>query len=144
MMELPTVALLRSAYNALSTQIGSAVGRVAPDQRPSHGNVMEQLDLEDGLRLTDLAERAGMAPQSIGELVDQLEELGYVERRPDPDDRRAKRIYRTAKGKKVSETAVAAAFETEEDLKDLFGEERLAELRRQLMRIINEPGGSDR
>ncbi len=69
--------------------------------------------------------------------------MGYVERRPDPDDRRAKRIYRTAKGKKVSETAVAAAFETEDDLRELLGEDRLTELRRQLMRIIDEVGESD-
>jgi len=143
-MELPTVSLLRSAYHALSTQIGSAVEQVAPDQRPSHGNVMEHLDLEDGLRLTDLAERAGMAPQSIGELVDELEKLGYVERRPDADDRRAKRIYRTAKGKKVSETAVAAAFKTEDDLRALLGEDRLSELRGQLMQIIEEASETDR
>lgn len=99
---------------------------------------MEQLDFDDGQRLTDLAEGAGMAPQSIGELVDQLEELGYVERRPDPDDRRAKRIYRTEKGKKASDIARAAAFETEAVLNRLLGEKRLAELRVQLMRIVDE------
>lgn len=137
-MDLPTVALLRSAYNALSKEISAAMQEAAPDQRPSHGNVMEQLDFNDGQRLTDLAEGAGMAPQSIGELVDQLEELGYVERRPDPDDRRAKRIYRTEKGKKASDIARAAAFETEAVLNSLLGEKRLAELRWQLMRIVDE------
>lgn len=135
-MNLPTVALLRSAYNALSNRIGAAVREVAPDQRPAHGNVMEQLDMEDGQRLTDLARGAGMSPQSIGELVDQLEELGYVERRPDPDDRRAKRIYRTAKGRKASETAFRAAYATETELEQLLGEEPLDELRSRLRRII--------
>jgi DNA-binding MarR family transcriptional regulator len=141
-MDLPTVALLRSAYNALSKQISVAMQEVAPDQRPSHGNVMEQLDFEDGLRLTDLAEGAGMAPQSIGELVDQLEDLGYVERRPDPDDRRAKRVYRTAKGRKASETARATAFGTEAELRDLLGDEELARFRMMLIRIVDEVGGN--
>lgn len=140
-MNAPTVALLRAAYNTLSKEISTAVQEVVPDQRPSHGNVMEQLDFEDGQRLTDLAEGAGMAPQSIGELVDQLEELGYVERRPDPDDRRAKRIYRTAKGEKASETARTTAFATEAALSDLLGEEELAKLRSQLLRIIDQIGG---
>jgi DNA-binding MarR family transcriptional regulator len=39
---------------------------------------MEQLELEDGLRLTDLAARAGITAQSMGELVDDLEVKGYV------------------------------------------------------------------
>lgn len=141
-MDIPTVALLRAAYNILAKEISVAVQEVAPDQRPSHGNVMEQLDFEDGQRLTDLAEGAGMAPQSIGELVDQLEELGYVERRPDPDDRRAKRIYRTAKGEKATETARTTAFATETALSDLLGEEELAGLRSQLLRIVDEMGGN--
>jgi DNA-binding MarR family transcriptional regulator len=100
-MEVPTVVLLRLARDLLSAEVGAEVRRVAPDQRPTHGSVMEQLDFEDGLRLTDLARGAGMTPQALGELVDQLEALGYVERRPDPDDRRAKRIYRTARAASV-------------------------------------------
>jgi hypothetical protein len=38
----------------------------------------------------------------MGQLVDELEELCYVERRPDPVDRRAKRIHLTRKGKRRS------------------------------------------
>ncbi len=39
-----------------------------------------------------------MSPQAMGELVDELEQLGYVVRRPDPTDRRAKLIILTKKG----------------------------------------------
>jgi DNA-binding MarR family transcriptional regulator len=45
---------------------------------------MEMLAIQDGLRLTDIAARAGMAPQSMGELVDDLVSKGYLERREDP------------------------------------------------------------
>jgi DNA-binding MarR family transcriptional regulator len=140
-MDIPTVALLRLAYHELANEVGAAVRRVAPDQRPAHGSIMEQLDFEDGQRLTDLAEGAGIAPQSAGELVDQLETHGYVERRPDPDDRRAKRIYRTTKAKKASKAAIDAAQRSELELKQLLGEKRLAALRDDLERIVEAKGG---
>ena len=141
-MDIPTVALLRLAYHELAKEVGAAVRAVASDQKPSHGSIMEQLDFEDGLRLTDLAEGAGIAPQSAGELVDQLEALGYIERRPDPDDRRAKRIHRTAKAKKASKAAIAAAQRSEQELKTLLGGKRLTALREELKRIVEAKGGT--
>jgi DNA-binding MarR family transcriptional regulator len=64
---------------------------------PRHGAVLAYLD-EDGLRATELARLTGRHKQIIGRLVDELEELGYVERRPDPEDRRAKLIFPTDRG----------------------------------------------
>jgi DNA-binding MarR family transcriptional regulator len=105
---------------------------------------MEQLDFTDGMRLTDLAKGAELTPQSAGELVDQLEELGYVERRPHPDDRRAKRIYRTAKAKKATQAAIEAAQLSEEKIKNLLGERRYSQLRDDLTEIIKAQGGTVR
>ncbi|GAA4521651.1 MULTISPECIES: MarR family winged helix-turn-helix transcriptional regulator [Nonomuraea] len=68
-----------------------------PRLRPRHGAVLAYLD-EEGSRATDLAARSGQHKQVIGTLVDELEELGYVERRPDPADRRAKLIVPTGRG----------------------------------------------
>jgi DNA-binding MarR family transcriptional regulator len=67
------------------------------DLRPRHGAVLAYLD-EDGIRATELARLSGQHKQLIGRLVDELEELGYVERRPDPADRRAKLVIPTARG----------------------------------------------
>jgi DNA-binding MarR family transcriptional regulator len=97
---------------------------------------MEQLELEDGLRLTDLATRAGITVQSMGELVDDLEVKGYVERRPDPDDRRAKRIYLTDRGQKNARVAKRATAEVENHLAELLGRQRYHLLRRTLEDII--------
>ena len=63
----------------------------------THINLTRNLD-EDGTRLTVLARRAAMTKQSMGELVDQIERTGLIERRPDPSDGRAKLICFTDKG----------------------------------------------
>ncbi len=141
---LPTSALLRTAYNTLAARIYAAVvaGTAVDDLRPAHGNAMEQLELEDGLRLTDLATRAGMTAQSMGELVDDLEVKGYLERRPDPDDRRAKRIYLTGRGRENARVAKQTIAEVEAALAELLGERRYDELRRALEAII-AAGASD-
>ncbi|MEU4541458.1 MarR family transcriptional regulator [Streptosporangium sp. NPDC023825] len=52
----------------------------------------------DGVRATELSRPAGTSKQIIGMLIDELEALGYVERRPDPSDRRAKLICPTERG----------------------------------------------
>jgi DNA-binding MarR family transcriptional regulator len=67
------------------------------DLHPRHGTVMAYLD-PDGVRATELSRLSGQHKQVVGTVVDELESLGYVERRPDPDDRRAKLIRPTSKG----------------------------------------------
>jgi len=142
---LPSSALLRTAYNALAARIFASVvsGTDFDDLRPSHGNAMEQLELEDGLRLTDLAARAGITAQSMGELVDDLEAKSYLERRPDPDDRRAKRIYLTDRGRKNARVAKRAAANVEDYLAELLGQQRYHLLRRSLEDIIVAESGDD-
>jgi DNA-binding MarR family transcriptional regulator len=67
------------------------------DLRPRHGAVLAYLD-RNGVRGTELARITGQHKQIIGTIVDELEALGYVERRPDPADRRAKLVFPTERG----------------------------------------------
>lgn len=138
-------ALLRRTYNLLAERIfaGIVAHPGYHDLRPSHGNVLEQLELEDGVRLTDLAARAGMTPQSMGQLVDDLERLGYLERSPDPEDRRAKRIHLTARGKENVRVAARVAEAMERDLIDLVGESRFRAFRRTLEEIVGAEGSAE-
>jgi len=53
---------------------------------------------QDGSRLTDLAERAGMSKQAMGDLVDQCAAWGLVSREPDPRDARARLVRFTPTG----------------------------------------------
>ena len=63
----------------------------------AHMALVQNLDLH-GTRLTEIAARAGMTKQSMLELVDKAERLGFVLRRPDPDDQRAKAVMFTPAG----------------------------------------------
>lgn len=67
------------------------------DLKHRHGAVLAYLD-PDGVRATELSRLSGQYKQIIGTLIDELEALGYVERRPDPSDRRAKLICPTERG----------------------------------------------
>lgn len=83
-----------------------------PSLRPQHGAVLAYLDAE-GSRATDLARRSGQHKQVVGKMIDELEALGYVERRPDPNDRRAKLIVPTPLGldQMTRSDAILAAIE---------------------------------
>ena len=135
--ERPTniVVLLREAYVALNDQ---AIARLAEsghtEVRPAHGSVFQHLD-DTGTTVSGLAERAQMTKQAMAELVAHLEKHGYVERRPDPADRRAKLVVPTDRGREVLTIAQAAVPDVERQLVDLLGARRAAQLRDDLDRI---------
>lgn len=102
--------------------------------RPTHGCVFRFLR-DEGLRLTTLAALAGMTKQSVGEIVDDLVERGYVKRIPDPEDKRAKLICLTARGERAQATGRALFAEVEKQWKERYGAERIEQLRRLLEEI---------
>ena len=98
------------------------------DIRPTHGCVFRFIR-EEPLRLTELATLAGMTKQSIGEVIDNLVELGYAKRVPDPQDRRAKLICLTDRGEEAQETGLALFAKVEQRWAERYGPERFAQLR---------------
>lgn len=58
--------------------------------------VLSRLERSEGIRQNELAEMLDLQPISLTRLLDGLSDCGLIERRPDPDDRRAKRLYLTA------------------------------------------------
>jgi len=134
----PTSALLQVAYNSLARRIFRFVAAAGfSDLRPSHGNVLEHLSYIDGQRLNELASRAGMTPQSMGELVDDLERRDYVERRADPADRRARRVHLTKKGRTTRAAAAQAVTDMEGRLEALLGHATYVRLRATLTEVID-------
>lgn len=104
------------------------------DVRPTHGCVFRFVH-GDGMRLTELASLAGLAKQSVGEIVDDLAKLGYLERYPDPTDKRAKLIRLTDKGLEAQRIGFSLFAKLEEDWAEAFGADRIAALRTLLEEI---------
>lgn len=132
-----TIALLGRAYSRLGFQIVDGVVGAGFPQKPRHSAVFAQIRPE-GSRLSDLARGANMTPQSMGEIVDELEELGYVERRPDPSDRRAKLVTLTARGRECMAAGEQTIRGLESDIDAVLGADAHAELRRLLERLVAE------
>jgi DNA-binding MarR family transcriptional regulator len=104
------------------------------DIRPTHGCVFRFIR-EEPLRLTELATLAGMTKQSIGEVIDNLVDLGYVKRVPDPQDRRAKLICLTERGEEAQKIGLRLFTKVEQRWAKRYGPERFAKLRELLEEI---------
>jgi DNA-binding MarR family transcriptional regulator len=98
--------------------------------------VFAQID-PAGSRLSELAHRANMSPQAMGELGDELESLGYVVRRPDPRDRRAKLIVLTQKGQACVEAGRVTIEDLEEEITRRLGRHGHRQLRRMLQKLLD-------
>lgn len=101
----PLIALIHEAdrtFNLHMVEMTHAAGR--PEIKPSHNAIVAHLPSGIPRRAADLAADAGMTRQSMGELVRELTELGFVETVPDPDDRRAKLVSWTPDGLAIART----------------------------------------
>src|SRR5450755_4552277 len=93
------------------------------DARVAHTHVTAYIKA-DGSRLTELAAQARMTLAAMSELVDDLQRLGIVERKPDPRDRRAKLICLTSTGWDAMRVARDAIAEIEAGYAEAVGRER--------------------
>jgi DNA-binding MarR family transcriptional regulator len=100
---LGVIAVFRRTARAMVTEL---IERLQDhgylDVVPAFHAVFENID-PHGTRLTELARRADMTHQSMSELVGVLERRGYVERRSDPADGRARLVCLTSLGAKLRE-----------------------------------------
>jgi DNA-binding MarR family transcriptional regulator len=133
--DMNTIAMLGHAYSLLGFRIVDGVVGAGYPQKPSHSAVFAQIG-SDGSRLVDLARRANMTPQAMGELVDELEDLGYVQRRPDPTDRRAKIIMLTARGRACVAAGISTIQGIEDRITATLGERGHRQLRSLLSKLL--------
>src|SRR3954453_16231996 len=87
----------------------------------------------EGARPSDLAARLRISKQALNHLLSQLEKLGYLDRRPDPDDLRSKRINLTRRGHSAIRVIREAVIEVETSWAQQVGKKRFAQLRRLLL-----------
>jgi DNA-binding MarR family transcriptional regulator len=91
----------------------------------------------EGMRPSDLAARMRVTKQALNYLLGELERLGYLERHPDPDDRRARRIALTDRGRTLIPIIRDAVSEVEDEWAEALGAQRFAQLR-DLLFELNE------
>ena len=99
----------------------------------SHMAITRNLDV-GGTRATEIARRAGITKQSVGESIGQLEAMGLVERLPDPGDKRARTVQFTAAGMAWLEAFGAALSQAEEEMRAELGDPAFALIRQGLAR----------
>jgi DNA-binding MarR family transcriptional regulator len=130
--DMPVLLLITLAERHLAEALQAhLVAAGFDDHRVVHHNVMAHVTYE-GIRLTELAEKAGITKQAMSELVIDLERLGYLTRTADPHDRRAKLITFTDKGR----SAVREAMRAFAEMESVLGERPLRALRRSLLTIL--------
>ena len=134
----PFIRLLDTALDQFVDELAAHVADTEfSDIRVTHGCVFGNID-PAGSRLTELAERARMTKQSVGEVTTDLEQRGYVERVPDPADGRAKIIRLTERGHQAQTLGFELIAEIEREWGERIGEERVAALRDALEAITAE------
>jgi len=132
------IRLLDAAFDGFTEELARRMADTGySDIRITHGCVFGNID-PDGSRLTDLAERAHMTKQTVGEVVTELGQLGYLERVPDPGDGRAKIIRLTERGRAAQALGRELIDEIEQEWAERFGAERVAALREALEMITAE------
>jgi DNA-binding MarR family transcriptional regulator len=134
--ERPNIGiLLRIPFQEVVRRISAEVPEHGfDDLRPAHTAVFQHISSQ-GSRLTSLAKRAQISKQSMGYLVDYLEQHGYVERRPDPTDRRAALVFLTDRGWEQIRTSLSIIAAIEEEWTRRLGEEDMQQLRQLLSKL---------
>jgi DNA-binding MarR family transcriptional regulator len=135
--ERPLLALLLRLLNhAYAQEVHAALaGAGFGDIRTRHANVFPFVP-PDGIQVAELAKLAQVRKQTMAQAVEQLEQLGYVERRPDPDDRRARLVVLTERGRAVKPVTAAAGARVEKRWATLTSPEDVETLRATLRRLL--------
>jgi len=104
--------------------------------RASHTSLFPFIELE-GTRLTDLAARLGVSKQAAGQLVEDLEKMGVLERAPDPADGRAKLVRFSARGRRGLLEGLAVLRRMEAELSARLASGDMEQLHGILLRLLD-------
>src|SRR5438876_5355634 len=128
-------ALLRIPWEAVQRHMLERLHeRGFDDLDAAHLNVF-QYPGPQGVRPTDLATRLRISKQALNYLLGELERLDYLERRPDPDDLRSKRVALTRRGTSAVRVIRGAVGEVETAWAQRNGPKRFSQLRGLLLEL---------
>ncbi len=139
----PLTFLLGMAFQLVLAEFVAKLDAIGYDDlRPVHGLVFQLLQ-GSGATSTELAGQLGVTKQAAGQIVDYLEQAGYVERRPYPLGGRRKLVVLTDKGREHMRVAGRSLNEIESRLAASLDDEGLGALRQELTRVIRSLAGDD-
>lgn len=103
--------------------------------RPAHTQLFPHIDLS-GTRQTVIAEKIGISKQAVGQLVRDLENMGTLERVPDPSDRRAQLVRFTQKGQLGLIAGLSVLAQLETDIAQKTSPELINRLKNDLASVL--------
>jgi DNA-binding MarR family transcriptional regulator len=105
--------------------------------RPSYGSIVLPLFEEDGLRMGELAERARLSKQTMTTMIRLIERDGLVRRQRDPKDRRAFRVYLTARARSFRPVAESVLREMDELVEERLSQAELSRIKTSLKEVMS-------
>jgi DNA-binding MarR family transcriptional regulator len=136
--------LLRLVHQHWTQAVEAALDEAGfGDIRPPHANVFTFTPPE-GIQVSELTKLAHVRKQTMTQAVEELEQLGYLERRPDPGDRRARLVFLTERGKGVRPVAMAAGRNVDERWAELTSRQEIDGLRQALQGVLGRLQGATR
>jgi len=128
-------ALLRMRVDAIHRRMFERLhDRGFTDIDPAH-LIVFQWPGPDDTRPSELAARLQISKQALNYLLGQLEQLGYLERRPDPHDQRGKRIAVTKRGRAAIRVIREGVNEIETEWAEQLGSDRFSQLKALLLTL---------
>ncbi|WP_084653893.1 MarR family winged helix-turn-helix transcriptional regulator [Nocardia altamirensis] len=107
-------------------------------------NTLRRRNEPGGTNPRDLAHAALITSGAMTTRLDRLDRMGFIERQPDPDDRRAVRIHLTKAGEKIAARALAAVLAADEDFLEPLGPKQRDALAASLKVLLLHSEGADR
>jgi DNA-binding MarR family transcriptional regulator len=129
--ELNLGLLLFIPYRFLEQSVLEELRRHGHDLPLNQARVFQRIHAA-GSRLSELTVASQLPKQTVGSIVDQLEEAGYVRRVPDPDDARARLVVVAERGREAIGIGTPVLEEVLGTWRAHLGEARFTELRKAL------------
>ena len=135
-------AMLRVVWQWVRVQLYARVVAAGFDDLSAAHVALWRYPGLEGVRPSQLADRVGITKQSVNDLLGHLEGHGYLLRVPDSVDGRARVIRLTAKGRRLQETIYAAAGAAQQQIEEILGPRRFAQLHSSLELLTEQLEGS--